>query len=181
MLFDIESEAVLSMTDYAGKRPTVLEVQVPSIEQRLDELSAKVDAMLDRVALREADEDKAWHSISLTPPAPALALVPHQAVVDQGDFAKALSRRNQRRRQLLTDKTKAQWTPELEAKVELEMGPLEDHLHRIAWALTDGQTSAHADRIAKALAILEFAEENSNDLVHRLAVSLATDLLDQSV
>ncbi len=154
-------------------------------EQRFDVLAAKVDLLLAAFGLSEGAADLRWRSVSgqnTDAGAAQLEDVIGSAscspLAQMGTLFVTLRLRRDALRQVLASAEKDQeWTPELEARAETELNPVLHRLYGLAHALAASPAHQDAELQFKALAIQEYCEEQSDDVVHVLAASLAADIL----
>ncbi len=73
------------------------------------------------------------------------------------------------------------WSAAAEAQRDAALDPVQEQLYRMACRMVDLKAGSPAEQRLKALALAEFCEERSDDVVHRLAASLAADLLKGSL
>lgn len=69
------------------------------------------------------------------------------------------------------------WNEQRATDAERRLEPLIDRLMTLASTIADRRSQSWSDVHTKAVAIREMSEENSDDIVHRLAAGLADDLL----
>jgi hypothetical protein len=69
------------------------------------------------------------------------------------------------------------WTPQAEAQRNAALDPILSRLYKLARKIAELPSATAEHHRIKALALIEFCEERSDDVVHRLASSLAADLL----
>lgn len=75
---------------------------------------------------------------------------------------------------------RADWNAAAEARQVAALDPILLRLHDLACAMARLGAVTSAEQRIKALALAEFCEEQSDDVVHRLASSLALDILRSS-
>lgn len=139
---------------------------VTSIQQRLETICAQLDLVMEALALRERLADQTWSALE------------RDTIGARGaGFIALLQQRDAARQALSAAQGVVQWTAVTEAAFVEVLGPLDDQLYRLAQDLPTYPAKDDIGLHAKALAIIEFAEEQSDDIVHRLAASLAADIL----
>jgi hypothetical protein len=154
-----------------------------NFEQRMDVLAAKVDLLLAAFGLSEGAADARWRTVAGENANAATAL--HGANLDPltvsqsaqigAQFAALRLRRDALR--LALPGADKDWTPEFEARADAELTPLSHRLFSLAHELSVVPAREIHELKFKALALQEYCEENSDDVVHLLAASLAADVL----
>jgi hypothetical protein len=156
-------------------------IAVPSLEgemlQRLAAIEQQLAAVLAVVETFERSVDRQWSGAEALDREPVRlpASTPPDSV--GAEFLATLVRRDQLRAAQLQRMSGAPWTSTTEEAMAVELDPLLDRLHALANELAERPASQAADLAIKAAAIREFCEEQSDDIVHRLAGSLAADIL----
>ena len=149
-----------------------------AVAQRLDQLERKLDSVLSIVQLLEGGCDQRWRGLDGAPlPDADRHACSDRFAVLAAEFTATIAQRDRLWAAQQLDMLDQQWTAELEAKAAVELDPLLNRLVAIAAELTRLPASLEAELTIKAAAIREFCEEDSDDIVHRLAASLAADLL----
>ena len=145
--------------------------------QRLDALGGKIDVLLAAFGLSERAADVRWHSVAAekTSYGPDLeSATVSQSARTGAQFAALRLQRDALRRDLGAENAR---TPECEARADAELNPLSLRLFNLAHQLAALPAGEFDELRFKALALQEYCEENSDDVVHLLAASLATDIL----
>jgi hypothetical protein len=146
-----------------------------TLEQRLQRLERLLGGLAPALVARsETAVDLQWREhdggSGTEPPAIDLARL-------AADFRETLRARD-RLRQAQPSTAADTWSVDDKADATASVGPLLDLLFMLAHAIADRPARTIGDIEVKALALREFCEEKSDDIVHRLAGSLAADLLD---
>ena len=162
----------------------------PTLQYRLDELITKVDLLIEAVVASETSADAQWQQLGETNQPTSVS--EHSAIdavkyrsADQSvasigaQFAALRSQRDALEAEFKASERNGNWTAEREEHAELHLNPLSASIFSLAQELATVPAADSADLRFKALAIKEFAEEKSNDVVHNLALSLAADILAQ--
>jgi hypothetical protein len=151
-----------------------------AIVQRLDQLERKLDSLLSVVHLLESTSDQRWRGLDGASPHHEQCLADATRVAALGaEFAATIKQRDRVWAAQQRGATGQAWTAEQEARVAVELDPLHDRLFAVAAALSRLPASRDSELVFKAAAIQEFCEEDSDDIVHQLASSLAADLLSR--
>jgi hypothetical protein len=151
-----------------------------TVELRIEGLGYKLDELLAAFRIWERTADSHWRSIAeqnsshLTEKTAAGT----NGCSDIGVQFEVLRQRRDALRLLLNGVDAPQgWTSELEIRADAELNPIAHRLYSLAHALASSPARSDDDLRFKALAIHEYCEENSDDIVHVLAASLAADVL----
>jgi hypothetical protein len=140
-------------------------------------LEARIAALRDQLARIERASDRDWEALA------GAARTCDAAVSDASvspaalEFVDVMERRNHAWEALRRANAGKAWTPQLEARANDVIDPLWHDLGRLADKLGERPASGPIDIRIKALALRDLCEEKSDDIVHRLAASLAADLL----
>ena len=178
------------MSSHAGKSAATHSPLQPAgpaaeLERRLDALTGKVDVLLAAFGLSERAADARWRRAAGQNEEPANAQrdggegsqLSNDAARIGAQFV-ALRRRRDALRMVLADAAiQTERTPEREARAEAKLNPLSDQLYGSALELAAVPATEITGLRYKAFAIQEYCEERSDDIVHLLAASLATDIL----
>ena len=154
------------------------------VELRIEGLECKLDELLAAFRLWERTADSHWRSVAEQ----NSSRLAEKATADEnhgsriGAQFEALRQRRDTLRLLLNGASATQgWTSELELRADAELNPISHRLYGLAHALASSAAGTEEDLRFKALAIHEYCEENSDDIVHVLAASLAADVLARSL
>ena len=152
-----------------------------TVELRIEGLGYKLDELLAAFRVWERTADSHWRSIAEQH---SSHLTEQHAADDTNGCScigvqfEVLRQRRDALRTLLNGANSPQgWTKELEIRADAELNPIAHRLYGLAHALASSPARTDEDLRFKALAIHEYCEENSEDIVHVLAASLAADIL----
>jgi hypothetical protein len=149
------------------------------IAARLDALDNKIDGLRALIEPLERLLDRNWrrHDATNAAGAPAAPAAAGDIAQLAAEFAQVIERRNRTWAELALHGSDAPWSPRGQAEADALIDPLWDQLLDLAGGLAQMRAQTSADIRAKAQALKELCEEKSDDIVHRLAASLANDLL----
>jgi len=121
--------------------------------------------------LSEADSDRRWASL-------AAAAATARNLESLGAALQNLLRERaaiERKYKVLQSSTG--WTAQHEDQRNAALDPMSECLHDLAFTMAKLPAATLEQQRLKAIALAELCEEHSDDVVHRLAASLASDLL----
>ena len=151
-----------------------------TVELRIEGLGSKLDELLAAFRIWERTADSHWRSIAEQ----HSSHLTEKPVADTNGCScigvqfEMLRQRRDALRILLNGANSPQgWTNELEIRADAELNPIAHRLYGLAHALASSPARTDEDLRFKALAIHEYCEKNSEDIVHVLAASLAADIL----
>ncbi len=151
-----------------------------TVELRIVGLGYKLDELLAAFRIWERTADSHWRSIAELNSSHLTEMTVAGTNGDSGlgaQFEVLRQRRDALRLLLNGANAPLGWTSELELRADAELNPIAHRLYGLAHALASSPARTVEDLRFKALAIHEYCEENSDDIVHILAVSLAADIL----
>ena len=171
-----------SQPGHVSRQPLPREQEPQSVEQLLGLVSGKLDMLLAAATLTEHAVDARWRESSgASAERPGAVAKPSRQTSrgskDAEEFMALRQHRDAFKQALGGAQPDTAWTLDLEMRAAADLDPLHDRLYVLAQQLVSAAATGDADLKFKALAIQEFAEEKSDDIVHRLAASLAADIL----
>jgi chromosome segregation ATPase len=162
---------VLAQEQYIARVGGVRE-QAEPLRQWLGRLEQKLDALLAAERLL----DLQWRQLDASAKAVGGGAADHQFAGLVKAFSDALDQRNR----LTTERARTQedmsWLSDEAHRRQVEFDQIWDRLQALANDFANTAALSLGDIRIKAMVMREFVEENSDDPVHRLAVSLADDL-----
>lgn len=151
----------------------------PSLVEKLEQLARKIDDLSSLFRQMERVADAEWrdHDRSANP-ATETGGMDSQLVDMAAVFTALVGQRNRIWADMALATSAAPWDETSRNQAGELIDPLWDRLLEIADAMSALPARSPDALRAKAAALKELAEERSDDVVHRLALSLARDLLN---
>ena len=169
VIMNLPKPAVPLASEAAGVSPLL---------QRFDTLDLKLDLLLTYIQLLEGQSDQHWRGVESGTVQRKSGQGAGGDLCALGTEFRELMRQAEKIERLRSDVADGRPMPlEIDQVMAAKLDPILARLSELGEKIATLPATSDADMSVKALAIAGLGEENSDDIVHRLAASLSGDIL----